>query len=36
MGGGDAKDPKESESRLALAQQAAIQYNRYQDTFVPL
>ena len=36
MGGGDARDPKEAESRLALAQQAAIQYNRYQDTFVPL
>ena len=36
MGGGDAKDPKEAESRLALAQQAAIQYNRYQDTFADL
>lgn len=36
MGGGSQKDPKEAESRLALAQQAAIQYNRYQDTFVPL
>tara|TARA_B100001093_G_scaffold188437_1_gene181000 strand:- start:937 stop:1506 length:570 start_codon:yes stop_codon:yes gene_type:complete len=36
MGGGSQKDPKEAESRLALAQQAAIQYNRYQDDFVDL
>tara|TARA_Y100000289_G_scaffold65606_1_gene79574 strand:- start:622 stop:1194 length:573 start_codon:yes stop_codon:yes gene_type:complete len=36
MGGGDNNDPKENESRLALAEQAAIQHNRYQDIFVPL
>ena len=36
MGGGDPKDPKEAESRLALAQQAAVSLRRYGETFVPL
>ena len=34
--GGGGEDPKESESRLALAEQAAISLRRYGETFVPL
>jgi len=36
MGGGGAEDPKEAESKLALAEQAAISLRRYGDVFVPL
>ena len=36
MGGGDPKDPKEAESKLALAEQAAYQLQRYGEPFVPL
>ena len=36
FGGSDPKDPKEAESRLALAQQAAVSLRRYGETFVPL
>ena len=32
-GGGSDKGPEEAESRLALAQQSAIYYNRFQDVF---
>lgn len=35
MGGGD-NDPKEAESKLALAEQAAISLRRYGEVFVPL
>jgi len=36
MGGGGGNDPKEQESKMALAEQAAISLQRYGDTFVPL
>ena len=35
-GGGGGSDPKEQESKLALAQQAANALQRYGDVFVPL
>ena len=35
MGGG-GEDPKEAESKLALAEQAAISLRRYGEVFVPL
>ena len=36
MGGGGAEDPKEAESKQALAEQAAISLRRYGEVFVPL
>ena len=36
MGGGGGSDPKELESKEALAQQAANALRRYGDVFVPL
>jgi len=35
-GGGGGSDPKELESKKALAQQAAVSLRRYGETFVPL
>ena len=35
-GGGGGSEPKEQESKMALAEQAAISLQRYGDTFVPL
>ncbi len=36
MGGGGGNDPKERESKRALAEQAAVSLQRYGEVFVPL